>query len=727
MDPVLDEATCDSAPLFPSFPSPLTTLAPTALTSSGSGVCIGVELVVGKLSKRESPATLHLKAVQIVRLTEQRIPARIKPYQNSARQQRHFKTKRDQSLKALEKAAYIGRSHFAILFVNARGQVECYSTNLLAPKLDDWFNRDVIAQAEELVRSQPDCDHFGVERPAHDDLEDHPLPSPSALNTPLKIRHAALPPNLPAEAVPFCSQDGVSDAYYLNLFHERMTGDIVKKIGKCWADIVLSSRPIFKRFVGGHDMKPGWWPRDIAYKDPSSLGKPDGAALLLAMIRSCRVPMEQLASLTFASSDVQAAESHSLSVLRELFVVAREDEILRAKAYTRRDQSEVKPSAPSGGPSLHDQYPASSVLFGSSNSQTAEEAEMWKSLIDDTQMGSLTPPTDFPPYPTFTQALEIGAIQNPDPGSTSPPPKLSISFDSPFALRKKETGNRTNLVTKSPRAAPEAAVVNEILQPVVSVNTHPTLVFPTAEWPMPTLPAYDISVIHTLSASQSIQRSPTSPKRGAPSKHQPAGRPKPKELRLDNLPRFSASRPQVSPTIIRTPRTIMTPGCGDAQNLTPYSQTPSNVYTGQVSDGYFDDTPGSSWSISPERLMFSSPRYPATFAFSDELCAPATDSDGRNMSGYFPQLPNSLPTQGLLAPTRSSSMISQFSSSSATMSSGSSFCTGDGDPTSSYMLQPPAEIIERQPELCSHTDNKRTPAAAPRDDAELEGRSWIMI
>ncbi|KAG8887296.1 hypothetical protein FRB99_004292, partial [Tulasnella sp. 403] len=80
-----------------------------------------------------------------------RIAARTEPYEHPARQQRHFKTKRDQALKALDKAAYISRSHFAILFVNARGQAESYGTELFSTKLQEWFNERVIADAVELV------------------------------------------------------------------------------------------------------------------------------------------------------------------------------------------------------------------------------------------------------------------------------------------------------------------------------------------------------------------------------------------------------------------------------------------------------------------------------------------------------------------------------------------------------------------------------------------------
>lgn len=230
-------------------------------------------------------------------------------------------------------AAYIGRSHFAILFINARGQVECYSTKLLAPRLDDWFNQDVIAQAEDLVRFQGGENPFDVERSSRappDDSDDCTPPSPGTPGSPSKTQHAALPPNLPAEAIPFCSQHGVSNAYYSKVF-EKLTGDVIRKIGKCWTESVHPGGDVDKPVGGGDNARPRWWPAGVPHSDPSHLRKPNGVALLVAVIRSGVVSMEELGGLTFASDHMRDIDRHALSLLRELFVVAQGDEILRRK------------------------------------------------------------------------------------------------------------------------------------------------------------------------------------------------------------------------------------------------------------------------------------------------------------------------------------------------------------------------------------------------------------
>jgi len=82
-----------------------------------------------------------------------RIPVRVEPYSSPTKQHRHYKSKRDQVLRALGKAAYINGSQFALLLVSARGDVETYASEALQNRLDPWFVQSGIAQeARELAR-----------------------------------------------------------------------------------------------------------------------------------------------------------------------------------------------------------------------------------------------------------------------------------------------------------------------------------------------------------------------------------------------------------------------------------------------------------------------------------------------------------------------------------------------------------------------------------------------
>ncbi|CEH12707.1 Protein of unknown function DUF2841 [Ceraceosorus bombacis] len=87
-----------------------------------------------------------------------RIPVRVEPYTSPSRQHRHFKNKRDQVLRALGKAAYINGSHFAIMWVSARGDVETYASEALQNRLDDWFIQSGIAEeGKSLVMGSKDA------------------------------------------------------------------------------------------------------------------------------------------------------------------------------------------------------------------------------------------------------------------------------------------------------------------------------------------------------------------------------------------------------------------------------------------------------------------------------------------------------------------------------------------------------------------------------------------
>jgi Protein of unknown function (DUF2841) len=72
-------------------------------------------------------------------------------YSSPSRQHRHFKNKRDQILRALGKASYINGSHFAILWVNSRGESETYASEVFQSKLANWFHTSLLDEARRLV------------------------------------------------------------------------------------------------------------------------------------------------------------------------------------------------------------------------------------------------------------------------------------------------------------------------------------------------------------------------------------------------------------------------------------------------------------------------------------------------------------------------------------------------------------------------------------------------
>ncbi|KAG8963839.1 hypothetical protein FRC03_002523 [Tulasnella sp. 419] len=80
-----------------------------------------------------------------------RIPTRTEPYDSPTRRQRHYRAKRDQTLRALGKASYVNGSHFAILLINSRGDVETYASEALQSLLSVWFDEEAKSQARAAL------------------------------------------------------------------------------------------------------------------------------------------------------------------------------------------------------------------------------------------------------------------------------------------------------------------------------------------------------------------------------------------------------------------------------------------------------------------------------------------------------------------------------------------------------------------------------------------------
>lgn len=107
-----------------------------------------------------------------------RIPVRVEPYSSPSKQHRHYKSKRDQVLRSLGKAAYINGSQFALLLVSARGDVETYASDALQGHLDSWFVKSgIVDEARQLAQkshaeNHPHSPTFDADELLTDNLED---------------------------------------------------------------------------------------------------------------------------------------------------------------------------------------------------------------------------------------------------------------------------------------------------------------------------------------------------------------------------------------------------------------------------------------------------------------------------------------------------------------------------------------------------------------------------
>ncbi|KAG8921136.1 hypothetical protein FRC00_009085, partial [Tulasnella sp. 408] len=278
-----------------------------------------------------------------------RIAPRTEPYDNPSRQQRHYKAKRDQVLNILARASHVSRCNFALLFVNARGQADCYSSKLFAPKLDKWFNDQVVKEAVELTRNhvlqQAASQHKESDPIPEDQIDDDPL---SFINPPFSQSQPGVtgrsanikshdaeetspnsPEPFPTHALHFLSPTGVSDAYYNDVF-QRMQQNAAKIIAKCWIKIIEPKKQSRHPYREAEESRPDWWPHGIRHKEPDHLLAKERQGLLVGILRAGVIPIKELEKKTFET--IRDLSEDRLAMLRELFVVAKEDERRRTAA-----------------------------------------------------------------------------------------------------------------------------------------------------------------------------------------------------------------------------------------------------------------------------------------------------------------------------------------------------------------------------------------------------------
>ncbi|SPO28750.1 uncharacterized protein UTRI_04628 [Ustilago trichophora] len=387
-----------------------------------------------------------------------RIPVRVEPYSSPSRQHRHYKNKRDQVLRALGKAAYINGSHFAIMWVSARGDVETYASEALQSRLDDWFVKGGIAEEakqlvkntaggcgnanggakvfEDLLSDDNDDDDDAVnggggggggETEVDDVFTDSngggggnkendkeggrmmagggkakrgPL---APLNTAIANQHflrsrssfggmmgddimapksAPLFPTssasgfgddgAPRTSTPLVntssrllsrnslssSSSGTNFALttnsstaptieitlanqaartaFLELRFGQLQQGVCKTVAKAWIKIIEPKKQTRCPYNKGEAGKPDWWPAGVRHKEPDHLMKPERHALLLTILRS---PKVQVARLQLATAEVVALiKADKVSLLMDVYRIAREEEKLREKGEENKDQ-----------------------------------------------------------------------------------------------------------------------------------------------------------------------------------------------------------------------------------------------------------------------------------------------------------------------------------------------------------------------------------------------------
>ncbi|KAG8894541.1 hypothetical protein FRB99_001195, partial [Tulasnella sp. 403] len=321
-----------------------------------------------------------------------RIPLRTEPYSSPARQQRHYKSKRDRTLKALGSASHINGSQFAIILVNAKGDVETYASELFKVKLPAWFDEAVKTEARQILlndktarANQPQAsgpplvevelapDSGEVYRVSSDVLAMTPpfeVPPSAAHATPTKPRptppqlspidpdlanqlykpsgedaELLTPTSLPS-LTPSTSETLTSfssgmtasalDEWFCNKFH-CLQQTTCKLVAKCWIKVIEPKKQNKYPYQKGEESKPEWWPENIRHKEPDHLLKHERNTLLLAILNSGRAP---IARLELSTAEAMAhIQPDKFAILREIYDMAKEQEL-------RRIDPNYKPRAP---------------------------------------------------------------------------------------------------------------------------------------------------------------------------------------------------------------------------------------------------------------------------------------------------------------------------------------------------------------------------------------------
>ncbi|GAA5826251.1 hypothetical protein JCM3770_000629 [Rhodotorula araucariae] len=152
-----------------------------------------------------------------------------------------------------------------------------------------------------------------------------PLPSPLMPASSPYPPTAPAPPPATAKLVRRTFTPSELEAWY----RERIS-DLCYKVDKLvckrWIKAVEPHKQTRYPYQKGDDHKPGWWPREIRHKEPDHLNKSERVALLLHILRSGPVSVDELELATAAVS--VHISTDKMAILHEIYHVAREEKVL---------------------------------------------------------------------------------------------------------------------------------------------------------------------------------------------------------------------------------------------------------------------------------------------------------------------------------------------------------------------------------------------------------------
>ncbi|WWD15984.1 hypothetical protein CI109_100408 [Kwoniella shandongensis] len=321
-----------------------------------------------------------------------RIPVRTTPYHALPRCTRHYKSKRDLILRSLGKASFINGSQFVIAWISPKGETDIFASELLQEavngKGEGVLNKKALEQEakrvkgemakrwDDIKRMEEKGEAPSIEDDAADENgeeedgeemdgdrtlveENESMETPLKGNGPFSISQLKRPsPShmmstfsaATRSSTPAAGQGypvNLAPDAILNFYMERFTNiqqQTCKLVVKAWIKVIEPKKQMKYPYNKGEEFKPDWWPAGVKHREPDHLPKEERKQLLACILRS---PLVSVARLELSTAEATAYISPpKVALLREIYIVAKEEERMRLAGESDQNLLVYLPNAP---------------------------------------------------------------------------------------------------------------------------------------------------------------------------------------------------------------------------------------------------------------------------------------------------------------------------------------------------------------------------------------------
>lgn len=302
-----------------------------------------------------------------------RIPSREEPYHSVAKCNRHWKTKREFVTKAANKASHVDGSHYLLLCVTPKGNVEVHASEHFyddsnQARTDGVVNWDVLRKRASAIQAKNEERWAEVERQekrfglegegddedgdddddgegtsgdlSHGEIKAEMVASVLGATQLMSTFSAAKPsPARPIGSVSITPQ--TLDAEYAQRF-SNLGQSVCANILKAWIKVVEPKKQTkypYKDKKGNEGRSPPWWPQGMRHVEPDHLHKDERPRLLSSIIQQASTPRGDrspastspenreltISRLQFATAEIGSSiPPRQHYELRQIYLIAKE-------------------------------------------------------------------------------------------------------------------------------------------------------------------------------------------------------------------------------------------------------------------------------------------------------------------------------------------------------------------------------------------------------------------